>query len=137
MIFLRSLPLLVMLFSGKVLAYEFPIEVFEYVDGEKVVAFINERDIDKSLHWVPFEGSPPLTLVDALKGIRKYMVSDPDLVDAALTEIELKRIPHHEKHWHYLVKMKSEADGKSRSHYFVVLMNGKIILAMVEPEPLK
>jgi len=137
MMFLRSLPLLVLLFSGKVLAYEFPIEVFEYVDGARVVAFIEERDIDTSLHWTPFEGSPPLSIADALASIQKSLAADPGLADAAFTEIELKRIPHHEKHWHYLVEMTTNTGGDRKYHYFVVLMNGKVIQAMVRPEPLK
>jgi hypothetical protein len=54
-----------------------------------------------------------------------------------LTGIELKKIPRHEKHWHYLVKTKSEVDDIVESHYFIVLMDGKVIAAIKEPESIK
>lgn len=133
----RMPPLLLALFSANVLAYEFPIEVFEYIDNTKVIAFVNEQDIDKTIHWTPFEGPLPMTLTDALKAIQKYITSDPELMDAVLSGVELKQVPHHEGCWHYLVRMKTYADGKPVSHYFIVLMDGKIVSGLKEPETVK
>lgn len=131
------LPLLLLLFSANVQSYEFPVEIFEYVNDEKVVAFINESDIDASTSWIPSDGAPPVTIANVVNAIRKYIAPDPKLSGATFSEIELKQIPHHEKHWHYLVKMKSRTGGHAHYHYFVVLMSGKIIPALKEPESFK
>ncbi len=133
----RTLPLLLILLSGNLSAYEFPVEIIEFFDNTKVVAFVNEGDIDKSRYWVPFEGPPPLAVVDALKAIREHIASDPEMTNASLTGIELKQIPHHEKYWHYLVKMRSHADDRLHSSYFIVFMDGKVIPGIREPETLK
>ena len=135
--FSRMLPLLLVLFSANVLAREFPIEIFEYIDNTRVVAFVNEADIDKTLHWTPFEGPLPLTLTDALKAIEAYIKTNPELTNAVLSGVELKPVPHHEGYWNYLVRMKTFADGKPVSHYFIVLMDGKIVSGLKEPEMVK
>ena len=135
--FSRMLPLLLVLFSANVLAREFPIEIFEYIDNTRVVAFVNEADIDKTLHWTPFEGPLPLTLTDALKAIEAYIKTNPELTNAVLSGVELKPVPHHEGSWNYLVRMKTFADGKPVSHYFIVLMDGKIVSGLKEPEMVK
>lgn len=136
---IRILPLLLILFSGKTLAIEFPLEVIEYLDNAKVVAFINEADIDKSLPWKPFGGAPPLTLERAIDLMQQHATADLKLKNVSLVEIELKQIPHHENYWHYLVKMRADADAadKRRSYYFIILMNGKIISGIREPESIK
>ena len=134
---LRMLVLPLVFFSVAVHASEFPIEIIEYVDQTKVVTFINEEDIDKTVAWVPFEGPPPLTIKDALVLVQKFTAPDPEMAGAQLTEIELRRIPHHEIHWHYVVRMKVRTGGKPRSRFFIVLMNGKIIPGLREPEAIK
>jgi len=134
--YLRFLPLLVLLFSAKLFAYEFPIKITEYIDDIKVDAYIKKSDIDQELIWVPFESSPPLSLADALQAIQNYALG-ADLENLTLTGIELKPIPHHEKHWHYLVKVKSEVDDTLLPHFFIVLMDGKVISALREPESIK
>ena len=133
----RLLPLLFLLLSGKVLARESPIEVFEYIDDVKIVAFIKESDIDKELHWIPFESSPPLSISKALAAINKYMATVPELANATLIEVELKEIPQHKGYWHYLVKLNAKANNKLQPYYFVILMNGKIFPAIREPESFK
>ncbi len=136
--FLKSLlPLLFLLLSGKLYAYEFPVEIFEYIDDTKVVVFINKKDIDKSLQWYPFKGAPPLTMTDMLTKMKKYLASGKiALSGARITGIELKQIPHHKDNWHYLVKLKSNKK-TIRYYYFIVLMNGKIIPAVKEVESFK
>ena len=123
--------------SVTVHASEFPIEIIEYVNQTKVVTFINEEDIDKAAAWVPFEGPPPLRIADALALVQKFIAPDPEMAGSQLTEIELRRIPHHESHWHYVVRMKVHTGGKPRSRFFIVLMDGKIIPGLREPEAIK
>jgi len=136
--FLRLLPLLLLLPSANTYANKFPIEIIEYLDNTKIVAFINEKDMEKTLAWSPADGTtPPLTMENALKAIQKYTATDSALTHAALQEIELKQIPHHEKQWHYLVEMKTKDADKSESHYLIVLMNGKVLPGLQEPDGIK
>jgi hypothetical protein len=125
-----------MLVSAKLFAYEFPLEITEYIDDVKIDAYISKSDINEALIWTPFESEPPLSMAAALQAIQAY-VANTDLEDMTLTGIELKKLPHHEKHWHYLVKIKSEVDEVVESHYFIVLMDGKVIPAIKEPESIK
>jgi hypothetical protein len=134
---LRTLFLPFLLSTASAHAYNFPIEVIEYIDQTRVVAFINEEDINKTLQWAPFQGPPPLTLADALEAVQEYIVANPELRYAVLTEIELKRIPQHERHWHYLVRMQSDGGGKPHAWFLIVLMDGKIIAGLREPEGIK
>jgi hypothetical protein len=131
------LVLLSVLFSAAVHALGFPIEIIEYFDQTRVVAFLNEEDIDRTLDWSPFEGQPPLTIADSLEAVKEYITGNSGLADAEVMEIELKRIPQHESHWHYLVRMKTQADDTPQFHFLIVLMNGKIIPGLKEPEGYK
>ena len=133
----RYLALLVPLLVASTQAYAFSIELFEYVDGRKIVAFIDESDIDDSVQWHPFKESPPITIRKVTKSIHEYIASDKELKNAELTEIELRPIPRHEEHWHYVVKLKTEANDEVHYHYYVILMSGKIIPAIREPESIK
>jgi len=133
----RILPLLLIVISGKIQAFEFPIEVIEFIDNAKVVAFLDETDIDKRSYWEPFTGVPPLSMTDALGAIHDHLAADPELGKATLSGIELKQIPHHERYWHYLVKLQTRMDDKPHSRYFIVLMNGKVIPGLMEPETVK
>jgi hypothetical protein len=133
----RMLAVLLILFSANLPAREFPIEIIESVDSSRVIAFIDEDDIDNSAHWVPFESAPPLAVADALKAIREHLAGDQAYANAGLTAIELKPIPQHEKHWHYLVKINTRTDDKTVFHYFIVLMDGKVIGGLREPQAVK
>lgn len=133
----KLIPLLFLLLSGRVLAYEFPIEVAEYIDDVKIVAYLDKKDVNNTSQWVPFEGQPPLSIYDALQAVQKYIISNAEYVENKLIGIELKRIPHHEKNWHYLVKVKYKHGDKMQPHFFVVLMDGKVISALRKPESIK
>jgi hypothetical protein len=128
---------LLLLFSARLQALEFPIEIIESIDNSRVVAFVNETDIDQDINWSPFTGEPPLTVAGALTAIQRQIATDPGLSGAALTEIGLRQIPHHETHWHYLVKLQTRADDKLLAHYFIVLMDGKVIRGLREPQAVK
>ena len=133
----KLLPLLLFLLSSKVMAYEFPIEIIEYIDDIKIFAYLDKNDINEKAKWKPFKSPPPLSLHQALQAVHTYMKSHEGYADASLTGIELKQIPHHENYWHYLVKVRVAANEKVKPHFFVVLMDGKVVSALREPEAIK
>jgi len=135
--FIKYLPFLLLLVSSRILANEYPVEIFEYLDDTKVVAFLKDSDIDKTAQWIPLETEVPLNINGALKAVSDLADTDDSLEIIALTSIELKQIPGHPKHWHYLIKMKTESNGEIQPHYFVVLLDGKVIPAVKEPETFK
>lgn len=135
---LTLLPLLAaMLVGAKAQAVEFPIEIQEYMDDIRLVAFINQSDIDQTAQWKPAAGPPPLSIAEVLELLKQRAASNPKMKDAVLTEIELRQIPRYENYWHYVVKMRHQENGKPKPLYFVVLMNGKIIPGLREPESIK
>ena len=133
----RLITPLLLLFSGNALSFDFPIGITEYVDEVRIVAYINKDDLENSKQWSPFEGPPPLSIHEALKAVQEFMKNDKDFASGILDEIELRKIPHHEKDWHYLVRMKYQTDDRVKSHFFLVLMDGKVISAIREPESIK
>ncbi len=131
------LPILILLFSTQVLAIEFPIEISEYIDDVKIDAFINKEDLEKTSQWTPFESSPPLTINQALTAILNDEKSEINLNNASVIGVELKPVPHHKSYWHYLVKIKTISEEGSEPHFFIVLMDGKVIPAIKEPDSIK
>lgn len=133
----KMLPLLVLLFSGKVMAYDFPLEIIEYIDDVKIFAYLKQNDIDEKAKWTPFESQPPLSVNDALLAVQQFIKSNEGFTDVSLTSIELKQIPHHKHYWHYLVKVKYSSKDKQQPHFFIVLMDGKVVSALKQPEAIK
>ncbi len=131
------LPILMLLFSTQVFAVEFPIEISEYIDDVKIDAYINKVDLNKTSQWTPFESSPPLTINQALTAILNEEKSEIDFSNSRVIGIELKPVPHHKSYWHYLVKIKTITEEGSEPHFFIVLMDGKVITAIKEPESIK
>jgi hypothetical protein len=131
------LPILILLFSTQVLAIEFPIEISEYIDDVKIDAFINKEDLENTSQWTPFESSPPLTINQALTAILNDEKSEINLNNASVIGVELKPVPHHKSYWHYLVKIKTISEEGSEPHFFIVLMDGKVIPAIKEPDSIK
>lgn len=134
---LRWLALLLPLYSVNLHALEMPIEIVEIVDNARVVAFLNESDIDKSANWKPFEVAPALSVADAAGIVKGFVAENEALKGAQMVEIALRQIPHHEGLWHYMVKLKTVRDEQADYHYLVVLMNGKLIPAIREPSSIK
>lgn len=130
-------PILLLLLSGKILAVDFPIEVTEYIDDVKIHAYINKKDVNPNTRWIPFKNPPPLSITDALEKVHSYIKENDDLNNTRLIGIELKQIPHHEDNWHYLVKIKTMIDDTPVPHFFVVLMDGKVISAIKMPDSIK
>jgi hypothetical protein len=133
----KILTLILLLFSCNAFAVKFPIEITEYIDEVKVDAFINEADLNSTAKWTPFDAAPALSVGAALEAIKQYLHTDKHFTETSLSGIELKPVPGHDAYWHYLIKMNGIADGKSQAHFFVVLMDGKVIAALAEPESIK
>ena len=131
----RTLLAVLLLLSSQIKAVEYPVEIIEYIDNVRVVAFVNESDINKSPQWDP-PSAPPLSMANALSAVQRHIAPAPINSDS-LIGIELKPIPRHAHYWHYLVKNKVRGEEKSVSHYYVVLMDGKVIPAIKEPESVK
>ena len=134
---LTALFALLFLFIGRAQAFEFPIKITEYLDDVRVIAYINKSDINEKLQWTPFGRPPPLSIYGALIAIESYIKDNDDFTNIKLTGIELKQMPHHDLYWHYLVKAKYGPEGEMQSHFFVVLMDGKVIAALKQPESIK
>ena len=124
-----------LLLSTQAQAIEYPVEIIEYLDNNRVVAFVNESDIKKSPQWDP-PGEPPLSMAKAVSAVEQYIAPAP-INGETLIGIELKKIPRHQHQWHYLVKNKVQTEDQMVSHYYVVLMDGKVIPAIKEPEAYK
>lgn len=138
MVMLKKILLLLMLLSSShVLAVEFPIEISEYIDDVKIDAYINREDLNNTSQWTPFESSPPLTINQALTAILNDENAAIDFNNSTVVGIELKPVPRHKSYWHYLVKIKTVSEDKSEPHFFVVLMDGKVISAIREPDSIK
>lgn len=133
----RLLPAMLALASINAQAFEFPVEIIEYIDDAKVVGYVQSNDIDTSLNWAPFHGAPPLTIEQALHRVMDFIQGDTTLDNAQMVGIELKPIPEHAGYWHYLVKLKYGDDDQRHAHFFMVLMDGKVISAIREPQSIK
>ena len=128
--------LLLAIFSGN--AQSSSIEIIERFDDIRVVAFVNEGDIDNYPLWHPLTEAPPLSISAAIEAVNNlYKVNDAELIVESIQEIELRKIPNHKKYWHYLVKVKGNDDEKVKYQVYVVLMNGKVIPALIETESFK
>jgi hypothetical protein len=134
---LRWLAVLLPLYSIGAHALEMPNEIFEYVDNERVVAFVNESDIDDAAAWKQGDDKPALSVAGVAALSHDYVERYEATRGAVLDEITLRRIPQHDDDWHYMVKMHTEKDGEVSSHYLFVLMSGKVIPAINEPEAIK
>ena len=126
-----------LLAASQTQAIEFPLEVIEYIDDVKVVAFISQTDIDAASTWNPMQTGVPLGVDAALAAVKEALLDFGVAADSiALTSIELREFPHQPGHWHYLVRLKQSA-GKRHPGFYVVLMSGKVISATMEPQAYK
>jgi len=114
-----------------------PIEIFEVMDDSRIIIFIKDDDIATSPVWHPAEGGPPMSIAVLLTKVNKWIAEDPRLKGFGVHEIELKPINHHKDHWYYLVQLKPEKNGKKKPSYIAVLLNGKVVPAMVKPASIK
>lgn len=71
----------------------------------------------------------PLSIDDAIAAVQEFD-NEPN-AEFAIDRIEIKPVPKHANHWHYLILLENEA---KVTHYdlYIVLMDGKVIPAMIE-----
>ncbi len=130
----RWLSLAIIVLSASAHAFQSKVEIFEQFDDLRMVAFISEKDINSSPEWNPNIEVPPLTVFQAIKAVRD--LNKPSNFTGAIKEIEIRPVPKYDKHWHYLIKIKNDAR-KTKYDIYVVLMNGKVIPAIIEPQTYK
>lgn len=110
------------------------VEIIEQIDNSRMVAFVEQADIEAGPAWIPGASPIPLSVDAALQSISRF--SEASGRADAIDEIEIRKVPGHEKRWHYLVKV---ADDRMTTRYrlYLVLMNGKVVPAIIEPEGYK
>ncbi len=124
---------ILLLATTRVVAMQFPVEIIEQFDNARVVAFIPDRDLESAPAWDPLSGPPPLTVAQAIAAVKAHQSRETQEEPFSVEELELRRIPSQDGHWHYLVKARQG----NRLRYYVVLMNGKVIPSVQEPEAVK
>jgi hypothetical protein len=113
-------------------AYQSQIEIVEQFDHLRVVAIITATDITDSPQWNPNRTpEPPLTIADAVQAVHEFAITQ-NVAKTQIEEIELRAIPNHEQHWHYLIKT-TDHTTKLQHRIYVVLMTGQVIPAIIEP----
>ena len=116
-------------------AFESKIEIYEQFDNARVVAFVSEQDIRNSPQWNPEEQALPLSVNAAIKAVRSF-IHDSSAIQK-LQEIEIRKVSGFVGYWHYLVQMEAGDGAHPKSRIYVVLMDGKVIPAIIEPETFK
>ncbi len=134
MIYCRSLLIVMLGFSINAYAFQPRIQILEQFDDLTMVAYISVKDINSNPEWNPDMGPPPLTVSQAIQAVKNYVkISKKSRI---IKEIEIRPVPNHAKHWHYLIKITND-EMKTKYNIYVVLMNGKVIPAIIEPQGYK
>lgn len=115
-------------------AYEPKVEIIEQFDNLRTIAFIEPKAIEQSPQWDPKVSPPPLTIFSALKAIKQFRKESTLSKD--VREIELRQLAHENNKWHYLVKI-DNPEHKSKYDIYVVLLNGIVVPAIIEPQSYK
>jgi hypothetical protein len=131
--------MLVIMTSSAFATVPWPLEIIDHLDNATLVIFVNESDIESSPKWSPDTGKPPFGLEEMLQAIGEWKKRNDCSAADRIEKIELKPIAHHEKEgrWYYLVQIKNVEKGQHSHRYLAVLMNGKTIAAVQEPESYK
>ncbi len=131
--------LLLFALTGAVSAAPWPLEIIDRLDDTRIVIYINESDIEQSPVWDPARGAPGFGLKDLMKSVAAWEKKNKGPDADGIEKIELKPIVHHEKQgrWYYLVQLRDKVDGKRTHRYLAVLMSGKAVAAIREPESYK
>jgi len=131
---LRWISLLLPLFSSPLFGYQLPTEIIEQFDDSKIVAFINESQFANAKPWNPMSEAPPFTLQQAIQAMKQHYIDEKkDPAALSVSEIEVRKTLAHKELWHYIIKARVGHD----TLYYLVLMNGSVIPAVVEPESYK
>lgn len=89
------------------------------------------EDIKSNPEWNPDLDAPPLTIAEAIHSVKTFIKKT-----GSIKEIEIRQVPKHEKQWHYLIRTANDSM-ESKYSIYVVLMNGKVIPAIIEPQSYK
>lgn len=127
----RYLLVAILAFCTNAYAFQPKIEIIEQFDNLRMVAYVSVEDVENSPQWNPDLGTPSLTVGEAVQAVRN-LVKDKAVVE----EIEIRPLPNNETHWHYLIKVKDDRM-KSKHSVYIILMSGKAIPAIIEPEGYK
>ncbi len=128
----RFLSAVIFILATNVYAYQPKIEIIEQFDKLRIIAFLSEGDIANSPKWNPNLEAPALSIVEAIQAVKTFTkVSQIDV-----KEIEIRPLSSDELYWHYLIKVANNEMTLKYSVY-VVLMSGKVISAIIEPEGYK
>ena len=125
----RCLYIFIFALSVKAYAYAYQpkIEIVEQFDNLKMIAFINKEDVDNNPSWIPGSNKLPLTVADAVHAVNVLSKKLNTIV-----EIEIRLMPKYKNKWHYLIKTANSAM-RFKYNIYVVLMNGKVVPAIIEP----
>jgi len=127
---------LLLIISGSAQSFQASIEIVERFDDTRLIAFVKQSDLDNYPAWNPASEAPPLSIKQAIQAIHNLDIkNNSNPADDMVKEIELREIPQYKSHWHYLIKVRGTQS--HRYQVYVVLMNGKVIPAMIEPESYK
>ena len=132
--YFRWLPICLLVLSANANALQSKIEIIEQFDNLRMVAFVDKKAINESPEWNPNNDPPPLTIVEAIQAVKQFNKGPKKL--GAIKEIEIRPVPNDEKHWHYLIKITNDLM-KSKYSIYVVLMSGKVVPAIIEPQAIK
>lgn len=127
----RCLLITILVLSANAYASEPKIEIIEQFDNLRMVAFISMEEIHGNPEWDPNISEPPLTVSGAIKAVKAFIK-----VSGSINEIEIRQVPRHKKKWHYLIKITNDSM-KSKYSIYVVLMNGTVIPAIIQPQGYK
>jgi len=130
----RYLFIAIFIFSSNANAFQPKVEIYEQFDNLRMITFIDENDINNSPEWNPDSSLIPLTVDRAIQAVIDF--SKDSITPGVIKKIELRRVPKHDKHWHYLIKISNDAM-KTKYNIYVVLMDGKVIPAIIEPQGYK
>jgi len=128
------LSIFIFAFSANAHSYQPKVEIIEQFDNLKMVAFINMEDVNNIPKWMPGNNAPPLTVAEAIEAVNSF--NNMQKTTKPIAEIEIRQIPKHKGNWHYLIKVTNNTM-KSKYDIYVVLMSGKVIPAIIEPQSYK
>jgi len=120
--------------SSNIHAMQPKIEIFEQFDDLRMVAFLNADDITNSPAWNPDSGAPPLSVNQAVQAVKGFIKTAT--AAGAIRKIEIRQVPKYAERWHYLFKVANDAR-KAKFDIYIVLMDGKVIPAIIEPSAYK
>ena len=122
-------------FFSQSYAFQFPLEIIDYMDDATIIVYAKKDDINNTSVWIPGEGNVPLGINELVSKVNSWLKTQPEMSALKINEIELKKVKKHEKenYWYYLLQLKNHND----IQYLAVLMNGQILPAIKEPKSYK